>query len=44
MIARAERGHVMEQVRRQGLASEANGDASDLIHSAESESRKGLRA
>jgi hypothetical protein len=30
----------MEQVRRQGLASEANGDAGGLIHSAETELRK----
>ena len=40
MIARAEGGRVMEQVRRQGVAAEANGDASGLIHSAKTELRK----
>src|SRR6266516_334750 len=40
MLARAERGCVMEQVHREGLPSEASGDASDLIHSTENELRK----
>ncbi len=38
MLDRAERGRVMEQVRRQGLASRANGDGSGF--SAEIELRK----
>jgi len=40
MLARAEGGRVMEQGRRQGLASQVNRDTSGLIHSAETELRK----